>query len=105
MVELGGSMRTRTVTPLAMAFALVFVSVGATHGEADPDAKPEGPAAEQGFPWLCFAVSVAPLGGMYLLVRRRERELEAAQRGGRRAAAVWYCRACHRDVSGLQCPR
>ena len=98
-------MRTRTVAPLAMAFALAFVPVGTIHGEADPDAPPEEPAAGQEFPWFCFAVSVAALGGLYVLVRRREQEVEADQRRGGKPAAAWYCRACDRDVSGAECPR
>jgi len=88
-----------------MAFALTFVPVGTIRGEADSDSPAEEPAAGQGFPWLCFAVSVAALSGLYVLVRRREREVEADQRRGGKPAAAWYCRACDRDVSGPECPR
>jgi hypothetical protein len=95
----------RPVAPWAMAFALAFVPVGTIGAEDDSDAAAEEPAAEQGFPWLCFTVSVAALGGLYILVRRREREVEADQRRGGKPAAVWYCRACDRDVSGPECPR
>jgi len=85
-------MRTRTVAPLAMALALAFVPVVTIRGEAVPDDPPEEPAAGQEFPWICFAVSVAAVGALYVQVRRRERQVEADQRRG------------DRDVSGPVCP-
>jgi hypothetical protein len=98
-------MRIRTVTFLVLAFALTFVPVGSIRGETEPDVAPEEAAAGQEFPWLCFAMSVGTLAGLYILVRRREREIEADQQRGGTSAAVWYCRACGRDVSGSECPR
>ena len=100
-------MRPRNHVKLALALALALAPACAAPAPADADAPaadPE-PAAERGFPWLCFATSVAALTGLYFLVRRRERAAETDRRKGRGPEAVWYCQACDRDVSGPACPR
>ena len=97
-------MRIRTVSCLGMACALTFISAGSIRGEIEPDAAPEEPAAGEEFPWLCFAMSVGTLAGLYVLVRHRERQAEADQLRDGKPAAVCYCRACARDVNGSECP-
>ena len=95
-------MRTPTPARFALAIALALAPAAAARGQADaddPDAA-DGP----GFPWACFAVTVVALGGLYVFVRRREQEVEEDLRHGRGPAAVWFCRACDRDVSGPVCP-
>jgi hypothetical protein len=90
---------------LALALALIVGAVARGQGEdadtwtADPD-QPSG----HGSTWFCFVIAVAAVGGLYVLVRRRQQALEAQWRGGRGPAVVWYCRACDRDVSGPSCP-
>ena len=66
-------------------------------------AAPE-PAADKEFPWLCFATTVTVLGGLYVLIRRREQAVEADQRSGHLPELAWYCRACDRDACGPACP-
>jgi hypothetical protein len=92
--------------PLTLALALALAVGTVARGQEDPGPRPAGPepADDHGFTWLCFATSVTVLGGLYVLVRRREQAVEAAHRDGRRPAASWYCRACSRDVSGPECP-
>jgi|SRR5262245_23509890 len=69
-----------------------------------PRADPEAATAD-GFPWVCFATSIAAIVGLYALVRRREQAIESDQMQGRRPATAWYCRTCARDVEGEDCPR
>jgi hypothetical protein len=100
-------MRSRDYVRLTLALALSLAPACAARGPADADvpaADPE-PAADRGFPWLCFATSVAALTGLYVLVRRRERATDSDRREGRGPEAVWYCQVCDRDVSGPACPR
>lgn len=99
-------MRTRILPRFAFALALALVPVAMTSGQIDAEPRPadSDPDAASGFPWLCFVTSVAVLVGLYVVVRRRERATEAAYRSGRAPGAVWYCRACARDVSGPICP-
>lgn len=94
---------TRALT-LTLALTLWAAARGQDDDAPAPPADPEV-AAEQGFPWACFAMSVAALGGLYVLVRRREQAAEAEQRLGGPPPPPWYCRACDRDVSGPECPR
>src|SRR3954452_15468623 len=90
----------------AWALALTLALGAAARGEEDESPPPPQEEAEaQGFPWLCFATSVAGLGGLYWLLRRRERELGLDHPGARRPESSWYCRACDRDVTGPECPR
>jgi hypothetical protein len=100
-------MRTATVPGPAWALALALTFGAAARGQDPTDEPPPPPeeAEAQGFPWLCFATSVAGLGGLFWLVRRRERELGLDQPGARRPETAWYCRACDRDVTGSECPR
>jgi hypothetical protein len=100
-------METTIRTRLAWALAVALTVGAAARGENPLEAQPSDPepAAEAGFPWLCFAVSVAALGGLYGLVRRREREVGADRPGVRRPEPGWYCRACDHDVTGPECPR
>src|SRR5688572_1160283 len=87
--------------PAACALVLVIAFGTAARGQEptdiplpDPD-----PAAEEQFPWLCFATALATLGGLAVLVWR------TAQRVGPCGPGTgWYCRACNRDVSGPECP-
>jgi hypothetical protein len=99
-------MRTRILANFALAVALALVPVATTYGQIDSEPRPadSDPDATSGFPWLCFAASVAALVGLYVVVRRREQATEAEYKAGRRPEAVWYCRACDRDVSGPICP-
>jgi hypothetical protein len=94
-------MRIPRPTGPACALVLAVVLGAAAHGQdatdvplTDPD-----PSAEQEFPWLCFATTVAALGGLAVLVYRAARK---AGPGG--PGTWWYCRACDRDVSGPECP-
>jgi hypothetical protein len=89
-----------------MVMILTLTLGAAAHGQDDPVAPPANPEADaaSGFPWLCFATAVGALGGLYVLVRRREQALEADGRPGRGPGTNWYCRACDRDVSGPACP-
>jgi hypothetical protein len=89
---------------LALALTLVLGAVACGQGDADAAADPE-PAAGPGSGWLCFAVAVAAVGGLYVVVRRREREIEADRRRGGGPESAWYCRACDRDLIGQVCPR
>ena len=86
--------------PAGPACALVLaIALGAAARGQDPTDVPPtdpDPAAEQQFPWLCFATAVAALGGLTVFV------LRAARKAG--PGAWWYCRACDRDVSGPECP-
>jgi hypothetical protein len=77
------------------------------HGDEGSDAVPADPdaVADRGFPWLCFASSIAAAGGMYVFVRRREQAVEADRKRSRGKESAWYCRACGRDVAGPECPR
>jgi hypothetical protein len=93
-------------TPIR-ALALILALAGAARGQDllnTPPPDPE-PAAEGGFPWVCFATAVAALGTLGFFVRRRERELGVAGWGARKPDLGWYCRACDRDVTGPHCPR
>jgi hypothetical protein len=100
---MGTPIRTRPVWALAVALAVAT----AARGQDVPDPPPADPeaAAEAGFPWLCFLTSVAALGGLYVLVRRREREVGLDRPGVRKPEPGWYCRACDKDVDGPECPR
>jgi hypothetical protein len=98
-------MRIALAPGAAWALALALTFGAAAHGQDEPESpRPDPEAAEQGFPWLCFATSVAALGGLYWLVRRRERELGLDGPGARQPESAWYCRACDRDVTGPECP-
>jgi hypothetical protein len=100
-------MRTRILlVKFALTLALALVLVATTYGQNDAGPRPadSDPDAASGFPWLCFVTSVAALVGLYIMVRRRERATEAEYKSGRAPEAVWYCRACARDVSGPICP-
>lgn len=93
-------------TPIR-ALALALALAPAAHGQhlldaPAPDPEPSEPA---GFPWLCFGASVAAIGSLCFLVRRRERELGFDCSGARQPDLGWYCRACARDVTGSECPR
>jgi hypothetical protein len=102
VVEREDGMQFLTHARLALALALVLSLGASARGQDDLDAAPADPeaTAEQGFPWLCFATALGTLGGLYVLVRRREREAEADPA----KAVTWYCRACDEDVSGSACP-
>jgi len=64
------------------------------------------PADERGFPWLCFATSIAGLAGLSFFVIRRLQKEEVDIRSGRKKHEVpWYCRTCDRDLVGSECPR
>jgi hypothetical protein len=99
-------MRTRILASFALVYVLALVPGATTYGQIDAAPRPadSDPDAASGFPWLCFVTSVAALVGLYVVVRRRERATEAEYRSGRAPEAVWYCRACARDVSGPICP-
>jgi len=94
------------VTPIR-ALALALALAAPARGQDLLDAPPPDPEppAEAGFPWLCFATSIAALGGLGFFVRRRERELGIDFLWGRKPDLGWYCRACDRDVTGSECPR
>jgi uncharacterized RDD family membrane protein YckC len=95
-------------TPIrALALALALALAAAARGQDMLDAKlPDpNPAESGGFPWLCFAASIAALGTLGFFVRRRERELGIDFLGCRKPDLGWYCRACNRDVTGSECPR
>ena len=96
------STHARLALALALALSLTVVS----HGE-DPDALPAAPepVAERGFPWLCFATTIAALTGLYVYVRRREQAAEAERKRYGVGATPWYCRVCVQDVTGSECPR
>jgi hypothetical protein len=89
-----------------LALALVFAVAPVARGQDNTGPLPPAPEPVEpdGFPWLCFATTITALCGTYVLVRRRERAVEAEYREGRASATAWYCRACARDVSGPQCP-
>jgi hypothetical protein len=97
-------MRSPTHAGLALALALALTHGTVARGQDDPDAPPADPELQAGFPWACFATTVAALGGLYVFVRRREQAVEADQRLGRGRATTWYCCACDLDVSGPACP-
>jgi hypothetical protein len=100
-------MRALSRAPAGWTVALALALGAAARGQDLSDAPPPEPdpeAAEQGFPWLCFLTSVATLGGLFVLVRRREQEVHGDRPGIRELGAVWYCRTCDRDVSGKECP-
>lgn len=100
-------MRTRMLArwAVALAVALAWIGTALGRGHADAPLGAADPAAKQGFPWLCPVASLAALVGLYVLVRRREREVEADRKRGRGPENTWYCRECDRDVSGPECPR
>jgi hypothetical protein len=99
-------MPSPTHTRLALALALGLTLNAVAHGQGDADASPADPDPPNGhgFGWVCFATAVAAVGGLYVLVRRREQAAEANWRRRRGPEAVWYCRACARDVGGPVCP-
>ena len=87
----------------ALALGLVLLLGAAARGqEEDASSTASDPESSGGSSWACFVISVAALGGLYALVRRRQREAAAAWHRGR--LVTWYCRACDRDVSGPACP-
>jgi hypothetical protein len=88
----------------ALALALTLSATASAQDLPEPVPPDPEPAAEAGFPWLCFATSVAALGSLYVLVRRREREVGLDRPGVRKPELGWYCRACDRDVTGSECP-
>jgi hypothetical protein len=96
-------MHARWILVLALALGLGAVARGqdedADTWSSDPDSS-----GSRGTAWFCFAASVGAIGGLYVLVRRRQQAAEANWRGGRGPAVVWYCRECDRDVSGSKCP-
>ncbi|HKB03891.1 MAG TPA: hypothetical protein VKD90_16840 [Gemmataceae bacterium] len=95
--------RTRPLWVITAALAIGTAARGQDLLNAKPpDSEPQ---AEAGFPWLCFLTAVAALGGLYVLVRRREREVGLDRPGVRKPEPGWYCRACDRDVTGPTCPR
>jgi hypothetical protein len=78
------------------------MTVGAAaRGQEDIYERPTDsePASEQGFPWICFVMSVATIGGLLALVYRAKRKSLKDGPG-----TGWYCRACDRDVVGQECP-
>jgi hypothetical protein len=89
---------------LALVVALTFNIIAHGQDNADPPPVDTEPAAEQGFPWLCFIITVAALVGLYFFVRRREQVVGADHPRGRDMENDWYCQACDRDVSGPECP-
>jgi hypothetical protein len=96
---------TRAGVGLAFALVLSFGVAGCSQANEGYAPKDVEPAAEGGFPWVCFATSVAGLASLYVLVRRREQLAELDQKHGRGNEIGWYCRTCQRDVSGPECPR
>jgi len=96
-----------TYARLALALALALVPGAVARGQDDADASPADPdpPSGHGYGWVCFAIAVGAVGGLYVLVRRREQAAEADWRRRRGPEPVWYCRACDRDVSGSVCPR
>ena len=93
-------------TPIrALALTLALAAVARGQELLDSKAPDPEPAAEAGFPWLCFATAVAAIGTLGFFVRRRERELGVGRWGARKPDLGWYCRACDRDVSGPECLR
>jgi hypothetical protein len=101
-------MRTRILAGLAVAVALALGPVGPARGQVAAESRPADAelASEPGFPWLCFATSVAALGGLSAAVVRRMRAAGAGRAGGGgRHAPTWYCRRCRRDAGGPECPR
>ena len=98
-------MGIRTCAHLTLAIALSLITAAPTRGQTVLDARPAAePEDRSGFPWACFGLSVMALGGLYVLVRRRERAAEADPRLRRGPDIGWYCRACDKDVSGSECP-
>jgi hypothetical protein len=94
------------LTRFALTVALCLAPGARAHGQdalENPPAIPEA-ADESGFSWLCFLTAVASLGGLYVVVRRRERAVEATVKTRGRPETAWYCRACDRDVTGPACP-
>jgi hypothetical protein len=95
---------------LALALALVLAPCPVARGQDDADVPAANPAADpesargQGFGWVCMVAAVAAVGGLYVLVRRRQQAAEEDWRRHRGPATAWYCRACDRDVSGPACP-
>jgi hypothetical protein len=94
-------MRISTHARLARARALVLAPARLARAQDEED-DPDG---GQRFPWLCFTTSLAAIGGLYVLVRRREEAIEEDLRRGRGPEIGWYCRACDREVTGPECPR
>jgi hypothetical protein len=90
-----------------VVLALALCPETVLHGNEGSDAAPADPdnVADRGFRWLCFASSIAAVGGMYVFVRRREQAVEADRKRSRGKESAWYCRACARDATGLECPR
>ena len=90
---------------LVLGLALTLTAVARGQDEEYATSSSADPESSGGFPWACFVISVAAIGGLYALVRRRQREAAAEGRWDRGPAANWYCRACDRDVGGPTCPR
>ncbi|HVK12491.1 MAG TPA: hypothetical protein VM597_27320 [Gemmataceae bacterium] len=93
---------TRFALTVALCLALGARVLGQNAPETPP-AIPE-PADENGFSWLCFLTAIAVLVGLYVVIHRRERAVEATVRTNGRPETAWYCRACDRDVTGPACP-
>jgi hypothetical protein len=91
---------------LALVLALTLNVGIVVRGQDNEHFKRTNPdqAADQRFPWLCFATSIAAIVGLYVVVRRREQAVESDLKKGRGPRMPWYCRACDRDVVGPECP-
>ncbi|MBO0697298.1 MAG: hypothetical protein J2P46_02785 [Zavarzinella sp.] len=98
--------RARAGWTLALALGLAAGAQAQNQFDAPPqDPDPEAAAEhEAGFPWLCFLTTVAALGGLFVFVRKREREVRGDRPTTPELGSVWYCRTCDRDVSGRECP-
>jgi hypothetical protein len=99
-------MRSPTHARLALALTLALVVSPVARGQDDADAPAADPDSPRGsgFGWVCVVTAVAAVGGLYVLVRRRQQAAEEEWRRGRGPATPWYCRACAKDVSGPACP-
>jgi hypothetical protein len=87
---------------LALVLTLALGAAARAGGDDDPGSSSDPPSSG-GFPWIAFVVSVAAIGGLAALVRRREREVAAEDPTGRGRARAWYCRACRQDAVGPAC--
>jgi hypothetical protein len=87
---------------LALVLALALGTAARAGGDDDPGSSSDPPPSG-GFPWIAFVASVAAVGGLAALVRRREREVAAGDPTGRGRPRAWYCRGCRRDAVGPAC--
>jgi hypothetical protein len=96
--------RTRAPARAVLALVLTLFLGTAVRAETDDDTGSSSDPGSSGvFPWIAFVMSVAAIGGLAALVRRRQREVAAEDPTGRGRVRAWYCRGCRRDAVGPAC--